>query len=209
MGKRMSKRGGRVTSAIALEPRMMFDAAAVATAAETSYQVEGQITDNSSDTAVSTLLSSLAAAPAAAPAVSSDPKVVVVVDTSVKDYQSLVDGLASGTELILIDGLSSGIDQLASALAGRTDIDALHIISHGSKGSVTLGTDTLSMDNLASHDADLAVIAGAMAEDGDILLYGCLVGNGEGVDFVEALAVKTGADIAASDDLTGAAALGG
>ncbi|WP_298327495.1 DUF4347 domain-containing protein, partial [Asticcacaulis sp.] len=204
MGKRMNKRGGSLTSTIALEPRMMFDAAAVATASETVHQIDGQVAGNSPDADVSSLLSALANVPAAA-----DHKVVVVVDTSVKDYQSLVDGLAPGAELILINGASSGFDQLASALAGRTDIDALHIISHGSQGSVTLGSDTLSTANLASHDADLAIIAGAMAEDGDILLYGCLVGNGEGQDFVEALAVKTGADIAASDDLTGSAALGG
>ena len=47
----------------------------------------------------------------------------------------------------------------------------------------------------------------AMAADGDILFYGCDVGAASAL--VGDLAIATGADIAASNDLTGAAARGG
>jgi len=49
-----------------------------------------------------------------------------------------------------------------------------------------------------------------LTDSGDILLYGCDVAQGEiGQAFIEQLAQLTGADVAASTDLTGAAALGG
>jgi len=47
-------------------------------------------------------------------------------------------------------------------------------------------------------------------QSGDILLYGCNVGAGaEGLAFVESVARLSQADVAASDDVTGSAALGG
>ncbi|MFZ4526239.1 MAG: DUF4347 domain-containing protein [Chlorobium sp.] len=50
----------------------------------------------------------------------------------------------------------------------------------------------------------------SLSPSGDILLYGCNVAAGaEGLAFVDALARLTHADVAASDDVTGAAALGG
>ena len=49
-----------------------------------------------------------------------------------------------------------------------------------------------------------------MGEDADILFYGCdLAGNAEGEQFIESISGITGADVAASDDLTGAEELGG
>ena len=49
-----------------------------------------------------------------------------------------------------------------------------------------------------------------MSESGDILLYGCDLASGvEGVALVDQLAGIVGADVAASDDLTGATEKGG
>src|SRR5690606_32604238 len=56
----------------------------------------------------------------------------------------------------------------------------------------------------------LAAIGSHLTEDGDILLYGCDIGAGSGGEaFVQALALATGADVAASANATGAAARGG
>ena len=50
----------------------------------------------------------------------------------------------------------------------------------------------------------------ALTRDADILIYGCdVAGSDEGVQLVRDLAVLTGADVAASDDLTGDAAQDG
>src|SRR6266511_4883597 len=84
------------------------------------------------------------------------------------------------------------------------------IVSHGSEGSITLGSTILDQGNVASYADALAQIGAALAPDGDIMLYGCDVAGGTtGQQFIDALARLTGADVAASTDLTGAAALGG
>ncbi|MBY4675181.1 DUF4347 domain-containing protein [Marinobacterium arenosum] len=137
-------------------------------------------------------------------------KDVIVVDSSVADWQSLLDGVAETTEVIVLDAGRDGLAQIAEALADRSDIDALHIVSHGSAGLLQLGNARVDSASLDGYGDELATIGNALAEQGDILLYGCNVAAGaDGQAFVAALAERTGADVAASDDLTGSERLGG
>jgi len=139
------------------------------------------------------------------------PVQIAFVDASVDDLQTILDSLDPNIEVIFIDEGSDGIKQIADALKGRSDIGAIHIISHGRSGTLDLGTAKLTEISIANKYADeMAVIRDAMAEDGDILIYACDFAQGaRGVSAVDALALATGADVAASDDLTGAAVLGG
>jgi hypothetical protein len=135
---------------------------------------------------------------------------VVFVESDIADYQTLINGLQSGVEVHLLDANQDGLAQIAAILSGRTGIDAIHLMSHGAEASVGLGSLNLTAQNLQDHAAQLAVISGALNPDADILLYGCDVGVGsDGAAFIAALAQATDADVAASNDLTGAAALGG
>ncbi|MCJ9429439.1 DUF4347 domain-containing protein [Kordiimonas marina] len=135
---------------------------------------------------------------------------IVVIDTSVSDYQSLLAGVNPNAEVILIDGTSHGIADLAAQLAGRTGISSITILSHGSVGEFQLGTDVVNSDTLASYTSELAAIGKSLTADGDLLLYGCDVGqSGQGMAFIDNVASITGADVAASNDLTGAADKGG
>ena len=138
------------------------------------------------------------------------PHAIVFVEADVPDYQSLLAGLAPGTEVHVLDAGADGLARMAEVLAGRGGIDALHIISHGKEGAVSLGSLLLTTDQLPAHADALAAIGAALNPGADILLYGCDVGAGtDGATFVDALAKATGADVAASTDLTGAASLGG
>jgi len=138
------------------------------------------------------------------------PTVIVFVEADVADYQLLLADLAPGAEVHVLDPGLDGLAGIAAVLKGRSGIDALHIVSHGSEGAVSLGALQLRRDNLSGHVDDLATIRQALHADADILLYGCSVGAGTaGAAFVDALAGATGADVAASTDLTGATALGG
>ena len=104
----------------------------------------------------------------------------------------------------------SAIDQITNALANQKDIEAIHILSHGSEGSLKLGDDVLNGNDLESFNTQLKQWGNALTENGDILLYGCDVAAGEiGNNFVKRLSELTGADVAASNDLTGNAAKGG
>ncbi len=110
----------------------------------------------------------------------------------------------------MLETEKDGLDQLAQILQGRTNIDALHIFSHGSSSSLLLGSKTLSSSTINSYAATLSQIGSSLSPTGDILLYGCNVGAGaEGLAFVDVFAALTGVDVAASDDLTGSTALGG
>jgi hypothetical protein len=203
---------------IALEPRFMFDAAGAATGADAASDAQAHAeaeaahapdsTENHSDSSQTD--TSPADAPAAGSTEPATRREVIVVDSSVSGWQDLISDLAPGTETILIDGSQGGIAQLVAALDGKTGIDALHILSHGDKGTILLGTDVLNADTLAAYNDALATIGQSLSDQGDILLYGCEVGEGgDGQAFIDALATVTGADIAASDDLTGASDRGG
>ncbi|MBI1207738.1 MAG: DUF4347 domain-containing protein [Azospirillum sp.] len=135
---------------------------------------------------------------------------VVFIESNVADYQTLVDGVKAGVEVVLLDATQDGLSQIAQWAQGHSGYDAIHIISHGAEGTLYLGTETLTDATLAGRQSDLATIGNALTPDGDLLLYGCDVAKGaDGLTLVQDLATGTGADVAASTDDTGAASLGG
>ena len=135
---------------------------------------------------------------------------MILIDSRVTGHQMLFDHLVTAGEIFIIDADSDGVVQIAARMQGRSDIDALHIISHGSQGALYLGSTVLSSSNLSMYALQLASIGSALAQSGDVLLYGCNVAQGEkGLGFVKALAVITGADVAASADASGSQLLGG
>ncbi|WP_244937416.1 DUF4347 domain-containing protein, partial [Methylobacterium crusticola] len=136
---------------------------------------------------------------------------VVFVDGRVADRDTLLRHLSPDAEVVVIDGDRDGLDQIAEALRGRGGITAIHILSHGDSASLRIGTATLDEASIAGRYAgDLAVMRGALADGADLLIYGCdFAGGASGARVAALLAEATGADVAASTDPTGAAALGG
>lgn len=135
---------------------------------------------------------------------------IAFIDTRVSNYQSLIHRLPAGTEVALLNPAEDGLAQIAARLQGLVGLDAIDVFSHGAPGTITLGSAVLNNDSLANHAVFLAEIGGHLTNGGDILLYGCDVAAGEiGQAFIQQLAQLTGADVAASTDLTGLAALGG
>ncbi|MFH7030090.1 MAG: DUF4347 domain-containing protein [Heteroscytonema crispum UTEX LB 1556] len=134
---------------------------------------------------------------------------IVFIDKTVLDYQSLTDGINPGVKVVILNPEEDGVEQITKYLEGGT-YKSVHIVSHGSAGSLQLGSSQLNSGNLDSYKSQLQQWSNYLTEDADILLYGCNVAAGEtGVGFVQQLSQITGADVAASDDLTGSAALGG
>ncbi|MCT7960590.1 DUF4347 domain-containing protein [Laspinema sp. D1] len=139
-----------------------------------------------------------------------ESRTLVFIDAGVSEQQTLLDALTPDTEAIVLDGDRDGIDQIMEAIAGRTNIDSIHLVSHGSSGRVQLGTTQLDAETLDAYLPQWQVLRAALSEGADILLYGCNVGTSDaGITFLQKLAALTGADIAASDDLTGSAKLNG
>jgi hypothetical protein len=141
---------------------------------------------------------------------------LVFVDTGVEGYQQLVDDLRAASpegrqlEVILLDSEQDGIEQISDFLKDYEDLDAIHIVSHGSEGAAQLGNAWLTNDSLSTYEDAIESWGTALSEEADLLFYGCDLAGGEsGEALVGSIAKLTGADVAASDDLTGAAVLGG
>ncbi|WP_310442501.1 DUF4347 domain-containing protein, partial [Sulfurimonas sp.] len=135
---------------------------------------------------------------------------IYFIDTKLSDYQSVIDSLSSTDTYYLIDSNQDGVSQIANFLSGYGNLDTLHIFSHGSIGSLTLGSTVLHQNNIASYQALLQSIGNSLTANGDILLYGCNVAFGDsGQTFIDTIAAYTGADVAASTDVTGSSALDG
>jgi len=154
-----------------------------------------------------TLGNAINSVPAAA---SSGRNEIVFIDAAVHDAQILADSVQPGVEVVRLDVSGDGMTQIAAALKGRSAIDAIHIVSHGSAGQLHLGTTTLDLNGLEHYSSEVAAIRNALRSTADILLYGCSVAEGNtGKAFVRALSGATGAAVAASTDKTGAADKGG
>ncbi len=141
---------------------------------------------------------------------------LVFIDTDVDNYQELLnDILAQGdeerhVEVILLDNDSDGIEQITEALTDYQNLDAVHLISHGSDGSVDIGNSQLDYDSLTQNLLGISGWGDAFSQEGDFLIYGCnLAETEDGQSLIQALSTLTLTDVAASDDLTGQAELGG
>ncbi|MEG4917265.1 DUF4347 domain-containing protein, partial [Microcoleus sp. B7-D4] len=105
------------------------------------------------------------------------PSAIVFIDTKVENYQSLIAGVKPGTEVVVLDGNKDAIDQITDILALRTNIDSIHIVSHGAPGSLQLGNGCLSADNVETYSEKLQQWRSALSVDADILIYGCNVAS--------------------------------
>lgn len=123
---------------------------------------------------------------------------LVVVDANVTDLPSLVADLPADADIVLLESAANGIEQITQALEQRASVSSLHLVSHGTPGSLYLGNSQLSLSNLSQHVSLLSQWANALAGK-DILLYGCQVADGAlGYLFLQQLSQLTGANIAAS-----------
>ena len=121
------------------------------------------------------------------------------------------DDRADGRQIdvVLLTNDCNGISQITETLAGYDDLDAVHIVSHGTAGAMKLGSEWLTADNLDVFAEEMAGWQDALSSDADLLLYGCdLAGNEGGQTLIDSLSTLTGADVAASVDDTGHAVFG-
>ena len=78
---------------------------------------------------------------------------VVFVDPTVPDHQN--PGCGMGPNVTLWCWMPrDGVEQIAESLAGRSGIDAIHLISHGDAGTLQLGTGTLNAESMSTRYAD-------------------------------------------------------
>ena len=195
----------------ALEPRQLFDGAAVTEAAHhADNPLDTQHHENAPDASKAVFVPPASVpAPASitapAPADATAPHEVYVVDSHVQNWQSLVSQLPEGSRVLVLDSQHSGLEQINEALKNDKNITAIHIISHGASDEITLGSDKLNDKTIAQYQQQLETLGEKLTTDGDILLYGCNV-TAKDTILITRMADYTHADIAASNDETGSAA---
>ena len=129
---------------------------------------------------------------------------IVFIDSSLWGAEQLADAARPGIEVVMLDPARDGINQIGEALAGRTGIEAIHIVSHGAPGVLWLGASELSTANISQYAPQLQAWGASLAEGADIMIYGCRAGAGEaGEQLAKGLSELTGADVGASTDVTG------
>ena len=141
---------------------------------------------------------------------------IIFVDSGIQNYAQLVDDILANAdddrslEVIVLDADRDGVGQISQVLAGRQDLDAVHFVTHGDDGAVKLGATRLTKDNVNSYSGDISGWQDALSSEADLLFYGCDLAAGEdGRMLLDRLGTLTHADVAASDDLTGSARMGG
>ena len=144
---------------------------------------------------------------------SNKPVEIVIIDPQIKDYPQLIAQIAPGKIIIQLDPNQDGIKQITPLLSRAKHIQAIHIFSHGTTGYLQLGSAQLSPATLPNYQADLAhwfASTSVKFHRPDLLFYGCQVaGDPVGQQLIQKISELTGADVAASSDVTGYAPLGG
>ncbi|MCK5230704.1 MAG: DUF4347 domain-containing protein, partial [Desulfobulbaceae bacterium] len=198
---------------MALEPRIMFDGAVAMTAAEVADIADvvdapdhnlDNMNNNHAEVDFQNLVKDYTPPP------TQIHKEIVFVDSTVMDYDQLTQGISSDARVVILDSEADAVSQISAELSKYSNLDAIHIVSHGGPGNLQFGNGSLSLANLDANTDQLTAWGESFSSEADIMLYGCDVAAGEnGQTFVSQLAELTGTDVAASTDTTGAVEKGG
>ena len=141
---------------------------------------------------------------------------LVILDPGVQNSTALRDLLAAqqeagrDLEVVVLDANRDGVEQIREILSRYQDLDALHLLSHGTADGLQLGSTWLDAQTMSGYADVIRGWEGAFSTNGDLLLYGCdLAASDAGRSLVDTLGQWTGTDVAASTDLTGYALFGG
>ncbi|NEO55449.1 MAG: DUF4347 domain-containing protein [Okeania sp. SIO3B5] len=135
---------------------------------------------------------------------------LLFIDSKVENYHHLIAEVDLKTKVVILEPNGNGIDKIAENLGKYHQVETIHIISHGAKGTLYLGNSILNLDNIHQYAESIQQWGKCLSAGGEILIYGCQVASGkEGREFVRQLHQLTGANIAASETLTGNVSRGG
>ncbi len=145
---------------------------------------------------------------------------LVVLDNEVAGAEELAIDIErqqqAGRSMILVrvEAGEDGIAAISQALGEQheqgTLVSAIHLIGHGDSNGTSLGATRIDIAALRGRALEFANWSPSLTPDADLLLYGCdVAGAASGQSLAQGLAQLTGADVAASDDLTGSVLMGG
>ncbi|MBD2776229.1 DUF4347 domain-containing protein [Iningainema tapete] len=138
---------------------------------------------------------------------------ILFIDPSVSHYEILLKIVVPGIQVVVLKPEQDGVAQITQVLRQYNRVEKVHIVSHGSSGTLYLGNSELSLNTLELYTNQLQnwfPPTPKLTNSPTLLLYGCKVAAGDaGEEFITKLHQLTGANVAASANLTGNGVLGG
>ncbi len=136
----------------------------------------------------------------------------IFIDASLDDIETLLASIESSADntnfdVYLIEQDSNGLSFIVDVLAQSSiTYDAIHWVTHGSSAAIQLGNDLLTSSNIDAYALRSSI---NLPVPRSLLIYGCNVAPiHDGIELLTRLSAFTGADVAASDDVTGHTSLG-
>ena len=136
------------------------------------------------------------------------------IDQRADNPDQLLFGGESGTIATIVLKQEAGLEAVTNALlefaaTGET-LDVINIVAEGNEGYFWLGSDLVDGATLEAYQAQLQQWRSVLGNGADLLLYSCFTALGMNGDaLLTQLADLTGADVAASLDVTGSDEFGG
>lgn len=134
---------------------------------------------------------------------------IILISSDLPDIQQLVAAAQPGAYVHVFDVQSSSADVLnnVSQFADQQNlpIGNLAIVTHGDAGQINFGSTVVDSAQLSNDSQSWQQLGQQMTANATLQVYGCEVAANEaGHQLVQNLAALTGADVQASDDITGA-----
>ncbi|MBE6362922.1 MAG: DUF4347 domain-containing protein [Lentisphaerae bacterium] len=132
----------------------------------------------------------------------SDPRELVVVDSSLRDIETIQQQLRPNQDILILQQ-GNGLTELNEYL-DETDgeYSAIHFVTHGDDGNIIINDKII--DQQSFNASEWSELKDHLTDSGDILFYGCnIAGTAEGEALIDQIAAACDADVAASTDTTG------
>jgi hypothetical protein len=141
--------------------------------------------------------------PALPSASGNDLYLVTVTDPSLANLAERLNQAGARVLRLGADTEQAVLVAQLSAQVAPGSLDRLHVISHGQSDQLQIGGSVIGSTNVIRSADWLHQIGSFLSQNGDILLYGCnLAADAGGQELVRRLADITGADVAASTNVT-------
>jgi hypothetical protein len=138
--------------------------------------------------------------------------VLILIDSTILDNENLLNQweILPNSKVRLIESRSMGLEAISRIVSEYTNLDTIHLVTHGREGVLHLGGQHFDLSNIILEKNMLKKISNALARDGELLFYGCDIGRGlEGEKFVRNISEIIQHNVAASTNQTGTPILGG
>ena len=130
--------------------------------------------------------------------------VLVVVDPTLPDLQTLLDALPAQANILRLTPGLPALSQVTSA-ARLNHPDSVHFLTHGAPGILSFAGQSIDFTALdQAQKRALQALGQQLGPDSDLLFYGCEFGaQNSGASALATIAKLTRASVAASSNVTG------